>query len=352
TTEKTAGEAVANEKTAGPFSAAGKFFQTLSDSAKNTLSDTLQAFRAPKEDPAPEAPASKPGNESLNIIADTYEKYSHENDLVSHYLSTQERNGLLNHMQNMPISRNMLLKIASGEATTKDIMTVLHNTISMSDSEQVKALFQTEGFEKLFARMLQSNWTLTPKDLQKENIGSFYNKMHDQLSSFRNLIQSSLSGSDSESLGSSAKNMEDNINFMKMLNENFSYFQLPLKLPSQDAHGDLYVYTQKESLKNHPDKNSVLLHLDMEHLGKIDIRIDRNRNDVLTNFSLNDEESVNLFRVNQEMLKNALGLQGYSCQVQITKKEEPSPTMDDFINTKVNTHATTEMKRFTFDIRA
>ena len=96
----------------------------------------------------------------------------------------------------------------------------------------------------------------------------------------------------------------------------------------------------------------MLLHLDMEHLGKIDIRIDRNRNDVLTNFSLNDEESVNLFRVNTDMLKNALANQGYNCQVQVSKKEAPSPTMDDFINTKVNTHATTDMKRFSFDIRA
>lgn len=348
-----ANEAASEAKASNPFLAAGKFFQTLSDSAKSTLSDTFQALRTPKETvPERTMPATVSANDSLDVIADTYAKYSHENDLLSSYLSTQDRNDLLNYLQNMPISKNMLLKISSGEATTKDVMTVLHNTISMSDSELVKNLFQTEAFEKLFTRLLQSSWTLTPKDLTKENIGTFYQKMDEQIGSFRSLIESSLSGSDSESLGGSAKNMEDNINFMKMLNENFSYFQLPLKLSNQEAHGDLYVYTQKEQLKNHPDKNSVLLHLELDHLGKIDIRIDRNRNDVLTNFSLNDEESVGLFRVNQEMLKNALELQGYRCQVQIGKKEAPSPTMDDFINTKVNTHATTEMKRFSFDIRA
>lgn len=345
-------EQTAESKPSNPFLAAGKLFHTISDSAKNTLSDTFQALRTPPKETAETHFTEQTSNDSLSTIADTYAKFSRENDLLNSYLTTQERNELLNHLQNMPISKNMLLKISSGEATTKDVLNVLHNTISMSDSELVKDLFQTEAFEKLFTRLLQSNWTLTPKELTKENIGNFYQKMHEQLNGFRSLIESSLSGSDSESLGGSAKNMEDNINFMKMLNENFSYFQLPLKLTSQDAHADLYVYTQKEQLKNHPDKNSVLLHLDMEHLGKIDIRIDRNRNDVLTNFSLNDEESVGLFRVNQEMLKNALGLQGFHCQVQITKKEEPSPTMDDFINTKVNTHATTEMKRFSFDIRA
>lgn len=348
----TAEEMASDAKSSNPFSAAGKFFQTLSDNARNTLSDTLNALRTPKEPEIQDTSVIPKANESLDIIANTYEQYSHENDLLNGYLSTNERNELLNHLQDMPISKNMLHKIASGEASTKDVLTVIHNTISLSDSEQVKELFQTGSFEKLFTRALQSNWTLTPEQLQKETISNFYNRMQNQLSQFRSLIQSSLSGSDSDGLSGFAKNMEDNINFMKTLNETFSYFQLPLKLPSQDAHGDLYVYTQKERLKNHPDKNSVLLHLDMEHLGKIDIRIDRNRNDVLTNFSLNDDESVNLFRVNTDMLKNALGNQGYNCQVQITKKEAPSPTMDDFINTKVNTHATTEMKRFSFDIRA
>lgn len=329
--------------------AAGKFLQSLSDSAKNTLSGTLGALRSPKE--AVSAPAST-GNHSLDILAETYEKYARNSDILNSYLSQEERNELLNHLQNLPISRNMLLKVASGEATTKDILTVIYNTISLSDSEQIKSLFQSQAFEKLFARELQSSWTLTPEQLQKGDLSEFYNKMRGQLEGFRNLIQSSLSGSDSENLSGFARDMESNIAFMKTLNETFSYFQLPLKLPSQDAHGDLYVYTQKEKLRQHPEKNSVLLHLNLDHLGEIDVRIERNKNDVITNFSLNDEASVNLFRTNRDMLKNALNSQGYSCQIQVQQKETPSPTMDDFINTKVNTHATTEMKRFSFDIRA
>lgn len=329
--------------------AAGKFLQNLSDSAKNTLSGKLEFLHTPK-DAAPNTAASE--NRSLDILAETYEKYARNNDALSSFLSQEERNELLNHMQNFPVSRNMLLKIVSGEATTRDVLTVIYNTISLSDSNQVKALFQSEIFEKLFARELQSAWTITPEQLQKGDLSNFYHKMKGQLEGFRNLIQSTLSGSDSENLSGFARNMESNISFMKTLNETFSYFQLPLKLPSQDAHGDLYVYTQKEKLKQHPEKNSVLLHLNLEHLGQIDIRIERNRNDVITNFSLNDDASVNLFRTNADMLKNALNSQGYACQVQVQQKEAPSPTLDDFINTKVNTHATSEMKRFSFDIRA
>lgn len=347
----TADESVNAEKQSSSenrFGAAGKFFQTLSDSAKNTLSGTLEAFRTSKE--APQNVGTQ--NHSLDILAETYEKYARNNDVLNSYLSQNERNDLSNHMQNLHVSRNMLLKIISGEATTRDVLTVIYNAISVSDSEQIKSLFQSQVFEKLFARELQSSWTITPEQLQKEDLSIFYNKMRGQLDGFKNLIQASLSGSDSENLSGFARDMESNINFMKTLNEAFSCFQLPIKLPSQDAHGDLYVYTQKEKLRQNPDKNSVLLHLDLEHLGQIDIRIERNKNDVITNFSLNDSASVDLFRTNADMLKNALNGQGYSCQVQVQQREAPSPTMEDFINTKVNTHATTDMKRFSFDIRA
>ena len=114
----------------------------------------------------------------------------------------------------------------------------------------------------------------------------------------------------------------------------------------------MYVNSQKERLRQNPEKASVLLHLDLEHLGTIDVRIERNRSDISTQFSLNDKESVNLFRVNEHVLKDALNQLGFSCLMNIQEKDQPSPTVDSFINTKVNTHETTEMKRFSFDIRA
>lgn len=337
------------DKSNNRFSFAGKFIQSLSENAKNTLSDRISTFRNSSNT---ESAMTKIENNSLDILTKEYENYSRNNDLLSNYLSNNERNELVNHLQNMPISRSMLMKISSGEATTKEVLTVIYNTISLTDNEQIKNLFQTNIFEKLFARELQSSWTLTPEQLKQGDLSEFYTKMHSQMQNYRQLIQNTLSGSDSSQLSGFAQDIESNISFMKTLNETFSYFQIPLKLPSQDAHGDLYVYTRKERLRQNPEKSSVLLHLDMEHLGKIDIKINKNLQDIKADFSLNDQDSVHLLEINSNMLKDALNLQGYHCQINIQEKEQPSPTVDDFINTKVNTHATTEMKRFSFDIRA
>lgn len=331
------------------FAFAGKFLHSISENAKNTLSGTLDALRNAA---APQTTPQTAPNTSLSVLADAYQNYAREHDLLSSFLSANERNELVNDLQNLPISRTMLMNIASGEASTKDVLTAVYNAVNLSDSEQIKNLFASSSFEKLFGRELQSSWTLTPEQVAKGNISEFYSKIHSQMRQFQSLIQTTLSGSDSQELNNSAHDIEKNIFFMKTLNETFSYFQLPLKLPSQNTHSDLYVYSQKERLRQNPEKASVLLHLDMEHLGTIDIRLERNRSDISAQFSLNDKESVNLFRVNEHVLKDALSRQGFNCLMNIQEKEQPSPTVDDFINTKVNTHATTEMKRFSFDIRA
>lgn len=335
-------------KPEGRFAFAGKFLQTLSENAK-TLTDTLNG--ALRNASSAETITPQP-NQTIQALTEAYEKFARDNDLLSSYLPANERNDLIDTLENFPISRTMLLKIASGEASTKEVLTVINNTISLTDSSEVQKLFQSSAFEKLFARELQSTWTLTPEQLANDNISEFFSKMRHQMQQYHNLIGSTLSGADSHEMSGLAHDIESNITFMKTLNETFSYFQLPLKLPSQDAHGDLYVYSRKERLRQNPEKASVLLHLNLEHLGEIDIKLDKNKTDIAATFSLNDKESVQLFQVNADMLKSALNSQGYSCLMQIQEKEEPSPTVDDFINTKVNTHATAEMKRFSFDIRA
>ncbi len=342
-------DAAEPEAATNRFSFAGKFLHSLSENAKNTFSGTLDAFRNAT---AGDSSSAQTTNQALQQLTDIYEQYARNHDLLNTYLSSDDRNELFRQLQDFPISRNLLMKIASGEASTKEVMTVIHNAVTLTDNEQVKALFSSPVFEKLFARELQSTWTLTPEQLAKENLSDFYSKLRSQMRQYQGLIQSTLSGEDSQELSHFAHDIEQNISFMKTLNETFSYFQLPLKLPSQDAHSDLYVYTQKERLRQNPDKASVLLHLDMEHLGTVDVRINKNRNDISAQFSLDDADSINLFRVNETMLKDALAQLGYQSVLQFNQKEEPSPTVDTFINTKINTHATDQMKRFSFDIRA
>lgn len=63
----------------------------------------------------------------------------------------------------------------------------------------------------------------------------FLEQIQSQMHSLEQLIGSSLSGSDSRQFEQNAHDIQSNIQFMKELNETFTYLQLPIKLPSQTA---------------------------------------------------------------------------------------------------------------------
>lgn len=265
-------------------------------------------------------------------------------------LSPEKRDALISHMDELPISSGLKAKIADGTAGAGEILQTIKNVIPISDPESIRSLFQTEEFHILYKEVLLKNFTLTPADLKNpKKVQEFYPKMEAQLSSLENLIRSNLSGEDSEHFAGQAKDMQDNIEFMKSLNSMFSCMQLPLKLSEQAAHGDLYVYTKKESMKKNPDNLRVLLHLDLEHLGSMDVHITKNGNHIDAKFYLEDKAAQSLVQANTSLLADALAQKGYRSHILTEALEQKADLVKDFMEADLS-H--TDMKRYTFDIRA
>ena len=146
--------------------------------------------------------------------------------------------------------------------------------------------------------------------------------------------------------------MQGNIDFMKSLNQAFAYMQLPLKLQNQNAHGDLYVYTKKDKMKQNPQKLSLMLHLEMDHLGTVNVRLEKDHQNIKADFHLEKEDSLRLIERNTHLLTDSLTEKGYTCQVQVQPLTQSETPVQDFLNAKVTPSASHEMKRFSFDIRA
>ena len=150
-------------------------------------------------------------------------------------------------------------------------------------------------------------------------------------------------------LSGTASDLNDNLNFMKTLNETFQYVQLPLKLQNQNTHGELYVMTRKEALKKDPKNLKVLLHLDMDHLGTLDIQIARENTAVSLKFFVSTEETLHLLDRNMELLNDALNEQGYACTSELSMKEKEVDVVNDFMSQE---SPVSDMKRYNFDLRA
>ncbi len=150
-------------------------------------------------------------------------------------------------------------------------------------------------------------------------------------------------------LAKTVANESGNIEFMNQLNQIFTYVQLPLKMQNQSANGELFVYTNKKSLAKKDGTVSALLHLDMEHLGSIDVHISLTEQKVATKFYLKDNSALDLIEANIDLLNNRLNQRGYSVSAQFLKQEEDGSVMDEILKQNKNVSI---LAGYSFDARA
>lgn len=220
--------------------------------------------------------------------------------------------------------------------------------------DNVNKLVKSDDFKNLIKDSIKDKLALEPKEVAKDGkIEELYEKIRNTSNKVVDLMEAV---GKQDSLGAkAAQNLNNNIDFMNRLNEFVNYVQLPLKMAGENAHGDLCVYTKKKNLNNNDGNYSALLHLDMEHLGPMDIYVTmRNHTKVNTNFYLESEELLDFIESHIDELTNRLKQKGYETGVIVSKKDSgnfPSPITDEFTkNEEGNVDGI--VSRLSFDVRA
>jgi len=212
----------------------------------------------------------------------------------------------------------------------------------------VKELFLSEGFQKIFKDKVSGQWMLdAPANVEKEEVSKLYERMNEQTRELTKAISEAIKGD--SPLMRSVQNIRENVEFMNQLNQMYTYVQLPLKFNSSSAHGDLYVYTNKKNLAKKDGNVSAFLHLDMEHLGTVDVYVAMEQGKINTNFYLEDEDSLLLLEKNMDILTKRLTEKGYRAQATLTLKDGPGNVMEEIIKTDKNISIISEQS---FDVRA
>ncbi len=127
--------------------------------------------------------------------------------------------------------------------------------------------------------------------------------------------------------------------------------QLPLKMLGNNAHGDLYVYTNKKNLAARDGQVSALLHLDMEHLGPLDVYVTMKDKQVATNFTVMDDSILELIEQNIDILNKRLTDRGYSlkAQMHVREEKEDNSVMQTILHQQKNISV---LSQTSFDMRA
>ena len=227
---------------------------------------------------------------------------------------------------------------------------LLSDEIAPHQRESISRLFSGKEFQQAIKNEMIKQWLLTPEDVGKEHKAEeLYEKLNSQLSRFRQTLNQSV-GADT-SLARAVSNLSGNIDFMNQMNQMFTYIQLPLKLQSQEANGELYVYTNKKDLAKKDGEVSALLHLDMEHLGSVDVYVSMKDTKVSTQFRLKDDSALDLIAGHIDLLNERLNKRGYTMNASFVKKgeEETGSVMEEILKQDKNISI---LSGYSFDARA
>lgn len=227
-----------------------------------------------------------------------------------------------NIQQGLTGSIDFLIKEANDKVYTK-LLNDLVNILKDNDVPEamVKELFKSAPVKELLAKTMQEQWFMNPDKMEdKEEVDKFYNKMNRQLTR----IQEALTGNKSvpAELTRNIADIKNNLSFINEANHLYQYVQIPIKMASEHATGDLYVYTNKKNLRDPKQEITAHLHLEMEHLGTTDVDIVLRQKKLSTHFMLADEKSLDLVLEHIDMLTQRLNDKGFEVNIDASKMQD------------------------------
>lgn len=225
--------------------------------------------------------------------------------------------------------------------------------LTKEDKEVLKEALKDPAFKEALSSKLTAQLQLKPEDVGKDGkVEELYKRILDQSAKAMEILSDTTQNA-SQAM-KSAQNLSDNVQFMNQLNEMMAYVQLPLKMSEENAHGDLYVYANKKKLQQNDGNFSALLHLDMEHLGPMDVHVAMQQEKVSTHFYMQSEELLDFIEANIHILNERLTKKGYQMNTTVSVKEDANPrsVIDEFLKQETDGLVSPVVSTKSFDVRA
>lgn len=261
-------------------------------------------------------------------------------------------------LQKAGFSEETVNACLKGELPAKELLTELGRVVkdgrlSTEQKNGILELLKDNEFLENLKKGLTEKFFLTPDEVGEDGqVEKLYERLDSQLSRMNQALQGM--AKENPALSQSIQNLSSNVEFMNQLNQMFTYVQLPLKLSGQEAAGELYVYTNKKNLAKKDGQVSALLHLDLEHLGEIDIHVSLRDSHVSTKFCLSDEKALDLVAANIDTLNQRLMKRGYSVDASFEQKDKAQHPIDEMLDRdkKVSSKEKVLISSSSFDARA
>ena len=232
----------------------------------------------------------------------------------------------------------------------QNLQKLLKQGLETKDIPLLRSILHNSKVAELPAKLLADRWSIKPEDVESpEKVEELYQKLGKQLKGLSNLLEEN--GQRGSSAYQNVTNLSQNVDFLQQINQTYAYIQLPLHL-RQGEHktGELFVYTNKKNLARKDGQVSALLHLDMEHLGPLDVYVTLNDTKVSTKFYVQNDAILDYLEANMDVLTERLQKRGYDCKCETTLRTELQQTAQAMAPL-LKTEGSVPVAQYAFDVR-
>lgn len=272
-------------------------------------------------------------------------------------LTEKQWEGLANELRRLGVAEETAEQIKDGSMPPKEVLNLVKNLLPKAmrgeiSERDIRGLLGGREFQALLKEEIGRQWTIAPREVaDKKQVEQLYERIREQTARLTQALETA--GKADASAGRSVQNLQNNVDFMNQMNHLYAYVQLPLKMLGNEAHGDLYVYTNKKNLAAKDGQVSALLHLDMEHLGPLDVYVTMKDKQVSTNFTVADDDVLSLIEAHIDTLNQRLTGRGYSVKTQMSVKEAKEEAEESIMQTILHQQKNISvLSRTSFDMRA
>ncbi|WP_202711316.1 flagellar hook-length control protein FliK [Sporosalibacterium faouarense] len=182
------------------------------------------------------------------------------------------------------------------------------------------------------------NFDSSDKEILKESINKLTKLIDD--------IQKSVNTNEnkSDTISDKINNLNSKIDFLNNLNENSTFFYIPLKMKKEDLQKNLFVLNKKKRF-NKGDKVRIFVSLDTTNLDKVNVMLESNNSKLKIDFNVRSKAIVEFIETRINELGQVLSDSGYdNIDISINTRKEDDINPLDLI-------ADEEGQNYLFDVR-
>ena len=277
-------------------------------------------------------------------------------DIAQKNLMSDVKNMVAGMVDNYNAATGRSLKLSYEFLNTDNLARFMDEFARMAEEFEKEPLLKNklhgvlkgDKASRLLNELVRDTFSMKMTDVaDSESVKEHIAKTLDKLSS----ISEYAASNQNAALSNVASRMSNNMEFLNSMNQFMAAVQVPIKNIGEHGEGELYVYRRNKQKCGEDDTVKAFLHLDMEHLGALDIYVTLKGSSVATNFRVEDESVLDFLEANMEQLTKKLAEDGYNVTAGITRTDDGAGF--DFEKEVIApVLPVSDVRRFRFDMKA